>query len=142
MKPIVFIDTNVVIDLLAKRDPFWNSSARVFDLAEREKILAFVSPLTLVTVYYILRNYYKVPHTDIVHQFEVLCSYIGISTISNQHIASAMKSGFTDFEDAVLYESAKNIPELTDLVTRNPKHFLVSDVAICTPDDFLKKYLF
>lgn len=56
MKPVAFIDTNVVIDLLAKREPFWYSSARIFDLAEQKQVEAFVSPLTLVTVYYILQK--------------------------------------------------------------------------------------
>ncbi|GAB3903679.1 hypothetical protein GCM10028803_32530 [Larkinella knui] len=107
MKPVVFIDTNVLIDLLAKREPFWYSSASIFDLAERETIQAYISPLTLVTVYYILRSYYKIPHPSIINQFEVLCSYVGISSISDQHTESAIKSTFTDFEDAVLYESAK-----------------------------------
>ncbi|MGA0555045.1 type II toxin-antitoxin system VapC family toxin [Larkinella sp. VNQ87] len=142
MTPTVFIDTNVVIDLLAKREPFWHSSASIFDLAEREKITAFISPLTLVTVYYVLRNYYKLPHSGIIQQFDVLCSYISLASTSEQHILAAIQSAFTDFEDAVLYESAKGIPALSDIVTRNPKHFLVSEIAIATPDEFLTKYSF
>lgn len=71
MVPVAFSDTNIVIDLLAKREPFCYSAAAIFDLAERQKVQAFVSPLTLVTVYYILRSHYKIAHSDIIIKFEV-----------------------------------------------------------------------
>lgn len=140
MKPVVFIDTNVVIDLLAKRNPFWPTALRIFDLAERSEITALISPLTLVTVYYILRNVYKVDHTEIITKFDVLTSYIQLTDVKASNTVDAMQSNFRDFEDAVLYHGAKNSPDLTDLVTRNSKHFPVTDVAICTPDEFLIKY--
>lgn len=64
-KPVVLLDTNVVIDFLAKRDPFWYAAVQLFDLAEQNKIKAYVNSLTLVTVYYILRTQYKIPHQQI-----------------------------------------------------------------------------
>ncbi|RIV23889.1 PIN domain-containing protein [Fibrisoma montanum] len=71
MKPVVLIDTNVVIDLLASREPNCFSAAAVFDLAEQEKINAYVNVLTLVTVYYILHAHYKVAHDSIMEKFAV-----------------------------------------------------------------------
>ena len=55
----VFLDTNVVIDLLDKREPFWGDAAALFTLAYNQKIKLYVSPLTYGTAAYLLRKHGK-----------------------------------------------------------------------------------
>ncbi len=140
MKPVTLIDTNVVIDLLAKREPFWRSAAAIFDLAEQQKIDAHVNALTLVTVYYILHSYYKIPHKSILDPFDTLTSYIRVADVTAQHVELAMKSAFNDFEDAVIFYSAKSINGISSIITRNTDDFSTADIFILTPDQWLSTH--
>lgn len=42
----LFIDTNIVIDLLDKREPFYKSAVQLFTLAYHHKLALYVSPIT------------------------------------------------------------------------------------------------
>jgi predicted nucleic acid-binding protein len=55
----VFLDTNVVIDLLDKRDPFYESATEIFTLAYKKKITLYISPLTYATSSFLLRKHGK-----------------------------------------------------------------------------------
>lgn len=97
MKPVILIDTNVVIDLLAKREPFRRSAATIFDLAEQQKIDANVNALTLVTVYYILHSYYKISHRSILDKFDTLTSYVRVADVTAQHLLISHGIGIQRF---------------------------------------------
>jgi predicted nucleic-acid-binding protein len=140
MKPVILFDTNVVIDLLAKREPFWQSAAQLFDLAEQTKVDAYINALTLVTVYYILRSNYKIPHQQITDAFRVLISYVGVADVKADHIKQAMTSSFTDFEDGVMYYSGVQIANITAIITRNVSDFSAADIPVLTPDQWLINY--
>ena len=140
MKPVILIDTNVVIDLLAKREPFWHSAATIFDLAEQQKVDAHINALTLVTVYYILHSHYKIPHTRILGAFDTLTSYVRVADVTAQHIQLAMESAFNDFEDAVIFYSAKGINGINGIITLNTNDFSTADIPVLTPDQWLDTY--
>lgn len=140
MKPVILIDTNVVIDLLAKREPFWHSAATIFDLAEQQKVDAHINALTLVTVYYILHSYYKIPHRTIIDAFVTLTSYVRVADVTAQHGQLAIESAFSDFEDAVIFYSAKSINGISSIITRNTDDFSAADIAVLTLDQWLSTY--
>lgn len=52
----VFLDTNVVVDLLQKREGFYQYSAQIFSLGFENKLQLFVSPITFSTASYLLRK--------------------------------------------------------------------------------------
>lgn len=134
---VVLVDTNVVTDFLSGRLPFCYPAAEIFELAELDKIVVCISPLSLVTLYYLLKAHYKVPHILIIQRLQLLCSYIKISTVSANHIFDALTSPFNDFEDAVLYYSTLGFPDVDTIVTRNAKDFTTAQLAIQTPEEFL-----
>ena len=140
MRPVILIDMNVVIDLLAKREPFWHSTASIFNLAEQQKIDATINALTLVTVYYILHSYYKIPHRTIIDAFVTLTSYVRVADVTAQHSQLAMESAFNDFEDAVIFYSAKSIDGITCIITRNTDDFSAADIPVLTPDQWLSTH--
>lgn len=142
MLPVILIDTNVVIDLLAKRAPFYPSAANVFDAVEKGRAVGYVNTLTLVTVYYLLRAYYKVPHREIIDRFTLLTSFIGVADVTADHVQQAQLSSFADFEDAVIFFSSKSISGITALITRNVSDFTAADIPVMTPDEWLIKYRF
>ena len=134
MKPVILIDTNVVIDLLAKREPFRRSAATIFDLAEQQKIDANINALTLVTVYYILHSYYKISHRSILDKFDTLTSYVRVADVTAQHLQLAMESAFNNFEDAVIFYSTKSINGISCIITRSTDDFSAADIPVLTPD--------
>ena len=50
----IFIDTNIVLDLLGQREPFYEDAAKLFSLADRGKIKLYVSSLTIANSNYVL----------------------------------------------------------------------------------------
>ena len=55
----VFLDTNVVIDLLDKREPFWKDAAALFTMAYNGQVELYISSLTYATASYLLRKHGK-----------------------------------------------------------------------------------
>ena len=140
MKPVFLIDTNVAINLLAKREPFWRSLAAIFDLAEQQKTDAHVNVLTLVTVCYSLHSYYKVSRRNILDQFGMLTSYVRVADGTARHVQLAMASMFNDFEDAVIFYSTKSINGISSIITRNTDGFLAADIPVLTSNQWLSTY--
>jgi predicted nucleic acid-binding protein len=140
VKPVLLFDTNIVIDLLAKREPFWPAAAQLFDLAEQTKIDAYINSLTLVTVYYVLRSHYKIPHQQIIGAFQVLTSYVHVADVTANHVRQAMSSSFIDFEDGVMHYSAAELTNITAIVTRNTVDFAAAEIPVLTPNQWLDNY--
>lgn len=135
MKQTLFLDTNVILDLLGKREPFFDGIAKIATLAEQQKLVLYVSTLSFSTTDYILRKYEN-PKTSIekLRKFKVICK---ISTSDEQTVEKALNSDFSDFEDALQYYSA--IDTGCDIIiTRNQKDFKSSAIPVLTADEFLK----
>ena len=100
----IFLDTNVVIDFLGERKPFYESVAKILTLADNKKIKIFTSPTTISTTYYILNRLEcsKIA-LEKIRKFKLLCD---ISVMDNEVIDKAIISNFKDFEDALQYFSA------------------------------------
>lgn len=129
----VFLDTNVVIDLLDKREPFWNDAVTLFTLAYKKNIVLYVSPLTYGTAAYLLRKHGK---AELKLLLENLRRLSKVTRVSDREVDNALASSFDDYEDALQYYSAMR--ERVDvIVTRNKKDFILSNIPVLTPDEFL-----
>ena len=53
----IFLDTNVILDLLGERIPFFDSIAKIATLADQHKIIIVVSPLSFRTIDYVLNKF-------------------------------------------------------------------------------------
>ncbi len=133
----VFIDTNVLMDVLLERKPFFTESQQIWFLAERGKIRGLVSVLSFPNIYYIVRKLKKQ---------EAACSMLSILrdtfspvALDEQILHQAMDAKFSDFEDAIQYFSALRA-EAACLVTRNLNHFPRSQLPVLTPADFLSAH--
>lgn len=129
----VFLDTNVVIDLLDKRDPFYKAAVAIFTLAYNKKITLYVSPMTYATASYLLRKHGQEQMKLLLHNFRQLSR---VTVADEKVVDNALSSAFTDYEDAMQYYSAlsKNVDIL---VTRNVKDFQYAKIPVLTPDEFL-----
>ena len=132
----IFIDTNILIDFICKRQPFCQNAASVFDLCRNKKIEGFISTQTVVDTFYITR---KLLSTDYLRDFLLTLSEIVTFTgISKDNIISALKStDFKDFEDCAESECAVS-SEADYIITRNVKDFEKSKIKAVTPEGFLE----
>lgn len=133
----VFLDTNIVIDFLGERIPFYESSAKVMTLADQKKIQLFASPVTIVNAHYILSKYEN-PKSALekIRKFKILC---GIALMDNEVIEKAVNAGFNDFEDAMQYFCAIN-SGCSVILTRNEKDFKNALIPVMDAGSFLKTF--
>lgn len=132
----VFLDTNVVIDYLARRGQFFLPAAQIIRLGEGHKYELLVSALSFATVSFILESHHKLSHEVIVQKFSQFVKMCNITTVDSFTIDKAIASPFTDFEDAMQYHSA--IHEGANvIITRNKKDFLSSQIPVFEPQEFI-----
>ncbi|WP_231459915.1 MULTISPECIES: PIN domain-containing protein [unclassified Pedobacter] len=131
----VFMDTNIVIDFLANRQPFAMDAAKLFDLAINGKIRIFIAAVSYNNIYYILRQ--SMPGNATLRLLEELADMTEITDVTAAVIRQSLKTDFKDYEDAIQYHSALSIPDLDFIVTRNTKDFKKSKLAVLTPTEAL-----
>jgi len=134
MKKKVFVDTDIIYDLLAKRDPFYSSAAHLFTLADEGKVQIFISALSLANIHYLISKHQSESQAkQILRKFKVL---VHVTSLTEKIIDLALNSDFEDLEDAIQYFSAiQNDIEI--LLTRNLKDFKKAQISILTAQDFI-----
>lgn len=130
----LFLDINVVIDLLGEREPFYNSAAKIATLADKSKAKLIVSALTYSTVFYLLSKFEgNEVVKDKLRKFKVIAE---TSDLTDKIIDKGLSSKFTDFEDALQYHCAVKM-DCNILITRNEKDFKESEIPVMTADEYL-----
>ncbi len=130
----LFLDTNVMLDFLGEREPFYISAAKIATLADKRKLQIIVSALSFATVSYFLTKYEGLKNTkDKLRKFKIIS---GICELDELIIEKGLNSDFPDFEDSLQYFSALRA-ECDIIITRNGKDFKKSQIPIMTPDEFL-----
>ena len=133
----LLVDTNIVLDLLAKRDLFLVEAQELFTFSDKRKVELFVSSLTFANTYYILSQNLKIQDArKILRKFKVLVKVI---SMDNKIIDLSLESDFKDFEDAIQYFSA--IENGIDMIiTRNLKDFKTSKIPVLTAKDYVESF--
>lgn len=135
MRDKLFLDTNIVIDLLGEREPFYESAAKIATLADKGKIQIYVSALTYSTIYYLLARFEEREIVkEKIRKFKVI---VETSDLTERVIDKGLASKFSDFEDALQYYCALKM-DCNIIITRNGKDFKESDIPVLTPDEYLK----
>ena len=131
----LFVDTNVVLDLLGERAPFYVPAAQLATLADRGKVQLFVSSLTFVTVNYVLSKFESSAVVrEKLRKFKIISE---ICALTESIVEKGLNSSFSDFEDAIQYFSAID-SGCEAIITRNGKDFKDSLIAVMTTDEYLK----
>jgi predicted nucleic acid-binding protein len=134
----VFLDTDVVLDHLASRQPFAEYSHRIFGLAETGELTVCVSPLSFSNLYYILRKLKG--NSDALALLRKLKQLVRVTSTGEPEIQSALTSGFTDFEDAIQHFTAKAEGGITAIITRNKTDYFASEILVLSPAEFIEKF--
>ena len=135
MSKRVFLDTNIILDLLGERDPFYSSIAQLATLADLKKVKMIVSPISFATVNCFLSKYEGISSAKIkLRKFKVLCE---ISKIDETIVEKGLNSNFEDFEDSLQYFCAIDA-KCDIIITRNAKDFKHSLIPVMSADEYLK----
>ena len=130
----LFVDTNIVLDLLTKRPEFYREAQGLFTLSAESKVELCVSPLTVATTYYLLTRQYRAPEAlRIIAQLKALVTVLPMDTVT---VELALVSGFGDFEDALQYYTATQ-NNIGFIITRNKKDFGKSALPVFTAKEYL-----
>jgi predicted nucleic acid-binding protein len=130
----VFLDADVILDLILQREPFFTESARLFALIEKNEIEGYASPLIFSNLFYILRKIES--NKFAINVLLRLKALLNIAKIDEKTIELALSSGFRDFEDAVQNYAAIEAG-VQFLITRNKSDYKGSSLIICTAKEFL-----
>ena len=129
------IDTNVILDVLLKREPFYNDSANVLNLSGQKGITLYVTASSITDIYYIayqaLRN-----KEEVKEMLVKLLKIVLIAGVSGEEIRNALALPWKDFEDSVQYSVAL-LQEMDGIVTRNPSDYKEAEIKIWRPEEFL-----
>ena len=132
----IFVDTNIVIDLLAKREPFYKEAQDLFTLGDKNEVNLFISSLTFANAYYsIVRHHKEVDAKKYLSKFKVL---VTILSLDAKAIELALASDFKDFEDGLQYFTAMD-NEADVIITRNKKDFANAKIPVMTAGEYLSK---
>jgi predicted nucleic acid-binding protein len=134
----IFLDTDVVLDHLADRQPFAEYAHRLFALAETGELTVCISALSFSNLYYILRK--PKGHDEALALLGKLRQLTRVAAVSGAEIQSALDSEFKDFEDAIQHFSAKSAGGVVAIVTRNKVDYGRSEIPVLSPDEFLATY--
>lgn len=134
MRDKLFLDTNVMLDLLGERVPFYDSIAKIASVADKGEVKLIVSALSYATVFYLLS---KFENREVVKEklrkFKVIAE---TSDLTDRIIDKGLSSKFRDFEDALQYHCALKM-NCNMLITRNGKDFKESAIPVMTPNEYL-----
>lgn len=131
----LFLDTNIVIDLLGERFPFYDSIAKIATLADSGHLKLVTSALTYSTVYYILTK--EESHTAAIRKLTKFKVITETSDLSDKIMDKSLSSKFKDFEDALQYHCALK-SNCDVIITRNGKDFKLAELPVMTAHQYLK----
>lgn len=137
----VFLDTNILLDLLLEREEF-EASAQILDMANNGKFKLFVSALTMVNVAYVYQK--TVGRHIVIPNIKVLTSVMEVLPIDNGCIQKALYLEGNDYEDVLQAVCAANAG-CDCIITRNAKDYKIKPglsnglalPKVYTPAEFL-----
>jgi predicted nucleic acid-binding protein len=129
----LFLDTNIVVDVLERREPFCHDAVRLFTMAYNKQVQLIVSPMTYSTASFLLRKHGPEGVRNLLANFRQL-SRVAVS--NERTVDDSLASKFRDFEDAMQYYTA--IKAKADIIiTRNAKDFATSKIPVMNAAEYL-----
>lgn len=129
------IDTNIILDLIGRRMPFYPAAARLFTIGEKQKAQLYISSLSIANISYILRkNYGRNELRQILSNFLLI---VDILDLSGKIIDLALADqSFNDFEDTIQFYTARE-NRVDVIISRNQKAFKASDIPVMNCEQFI-----
>ena len=131
----IFVDANIVLDLLEKREEFYKEAQELFTLSDKKNVKLYISALTLANVHYLLYKHLKMKARKVLAKFKVL---VDVLAVDDKILDLSLTSDLKDFEDAIQYYTAIE-NDMDIIITRNKKDFKNLDIPILTAKEYLNR---
>jgi predicted nucleic acid-binding protein len=131
----ILFDTNVVLDLLLDRAPFAEASEQILSRVETGELSGYLCATTVTTIYYLAAK--SLGAKGALAEIRKLLSLFEIAPVNRPVLESALASDFSDFEDAVIHEAARQIGSEA-IVTRNKPDFLHAEIPAHSPEEMIQ----
>lgn len=132
----IFVDTDIIIDLLAKRDLFYKDAQALFTLSDKKEIQLCISSLSFANAYYsIVKHHKDIDAKKYLAKFKVL---VKVLPLEDKAIELALASDFNDFEDGLQYFIAMD-NESDIIITRNKKDFKNAKIPVMTAGEYIRR---
>ena len=133
-KPVVLIDINILLDVLQKREPFYEASAHLLAAVETGRVKGYVAAHSITTLFYLIKK--DRSSSEARATITNLLQFIKIAPVDQSTIEQALNLDYRDFEDAVQMISAVQC-KADCLVTRNLKDYQPALLPVMQPVDLL-----
>lgn len=133
----IFLDTNILVDLIADRKPFSQHAIKIFQAAEQGKIKLYTSSYSILTTHFLLKKYLS--ESNLREVLLNLLEYVSIVSANGNELKIGLRSPGKNFDDGVQILCAAGIEGISFIVTRNLKDFKASGVPVLSPDELCLK---
>lgn len=130
----LFIDTDIILDVILKREPPFYDSQKILSLIEKNYFLGFTSSLIIANCYYIICC--NTDKKTALKTISKLRSILSVLSFTDKEIGESLNSSINDFEDGVQYFIALN-NGINTIITRNISDYKYLSINVLTPKDFL-----
>lgn len=130
----ILFDTNIILDLLLKRDPFHKDTYALISKVEAGEISGFLCATTITTIHHFVEK--QQGKESAMHTISSLLKLFEVANVTRAVLIDAIEANDYDYEDAVLYKSAYHAGA-SFIVTRDKKGFNKSDIPVLTPEELI-----
>ena len=134
----LMIDTNIFLDVLIQREPFYANSKAVLELCESKKVQGFLSASSVTDIFYLIHRQFH--NTDLAYQaLGSILDIIKVLTVTNDDVLNAYIERAPDFEDCLLATCAKS-NKCDAIITRNKKDYFKFGITLLSPEELLELF--
>lgn len=130
----ILLDTNILLDVFLERHPFCQPAQIIWTLAEKKKIQAAISAISINNIFFIMKK--LTSNEKAYWAVETLLEIFKIIGVTPQIIRKALKVRFPDFEDAIQYQTALKF-RAHAIISRDPSGFEKSTIPVLDGPQFL-----
>lgn len=135
MSKLIFVDSDVILDVLEKREPFYSYSAQILTLGDEKKIKLVTTSLVFSNVYYLLRKHLGIDKAK--ESLRKLRVIVDVISVNAKEVDLALNSEMSDFGDALQYFTALN-SKIGFIITRNVRDYKNPKLIVQTPQEYIE----
>ncbi|MCC5934647.1 MAG: PIN domain-containing protein [Balneolales bacterium] len=132
--PWLFLDTNILVDLLAERHPHFEPALALMRGARSGSLRLCTSALSVTTCWYLVSR--QRDNATALDAIRAMLRFVEVIPVSERAVLQAVQSDFRDFEDAVQYFAALEAGDTAFIITRNVRDFRQSVIPVCSARDY------
>ena len=135
MSNVLFVDSDVILDVLEKRERFYEYSAQILSLGDEKKVKLVTTSLAFANIYYLLRKHLGIEKAK--ESLRKLRIIVDVISVNAKEVDLALNSELSDFEDALQYFTALD-GKIEFIITRNVRDYKNPKLIVQTPQQYIE----